>query len=146
MPFVKVWIHAVWTTKKRQKILEESVRQEIFKHIKQNALSKGILMDEVNGHAEHVHCMFRLKNDQTISKVMQLVKGEASFWTNKQKLIKKKLYWQEEYYAVSVSEAQIKVVRDYILNQESHHKKHTFLEEYDSFIQKYGFNVIDKSL
>ncbi len=56
-----------------------------------------------------------------------------------------KLQWQEEYFAVSVSESQVKTVRNYILNQEEHHKKNTFKEEYDEFIQKYRFQTFKDS-
>ena len=142
MPFVKIWIHAVWTTKNRIPFLNSEIRQEVFKHIHQYALEKGIYMDTVNGYSEHVHCLFRLKNDQTISKVLQLLKGEPSFWINQQKLTKTKFHWQDEYFAVSVSESQVEAVRKYISNQEEHHKKKSFKEEYDEFIQKYGFQVL----
>ncbi len=141
MPFVKIWIHAVWATKRREKLLNKEIRPAVFEHIHQNALKKEILMDCVNGHIEHVHCLFRLKNDQTISKVMQLIKGESSFWVNKQKLIKSNFEWQDEYFAVSVSESQVNTVRRYIQNQETHHGKKTFQQEYDAFIEKYGFQV-----
>jgi len=140
MPFVKIWIHAVWSCKRRQPLLKQSMREELFKHIHQNAVAKGILIDSVNGYVDHVHCMFRLKNDQTISKVMQLIKGESSFWANKHKMADQKLVWQEEYFAVSISESQVNTVRKYILNQETHHAKQTFSEEYDEFIQKFEFN------
>jgi len=141
MPFVKIWVHAVWTTNSRKKLLNKEIRPAIFKHIHQNALKKEILMDCVNGHIEHVHCLFRLKNDQTISNVMHLMKGESSFWVNKQKLIKYKFEWQDEYFAVSVSESQVSAVRSYIQNQETHHLKKTFQQEYDTFIEKYGFMI-----
>ena len=141
MPFVKIWIHAVWATKNRETMLEKSIRQSVFEHIHQNAFKKDILMDIVSGYSQHVHCLFRLKNDQTISKVMQLIKGESSFWINQQKLIKTKFQWQEEYFAVSVSESQVDALRKYIQTQEEHHKKKTYMQEYEEFIQKYGFQV-----
>ncbi len=122
-------------------MLNKTIRQTVFEHIHQNALKKDIFMDIVNGHSEHVHCLFRLKNDQTISKVMQLIKGEPSFWINRQKLIKSKFQWQDEYFAVSVSESQVNAVREYIRNQDEHHKKKTFVQEYKEFIIKYGFQV-----
>jgi putative transposase len=93
----------------------------------------------VNGHAEHCHCLVSLGVDQTISKVMQLIKGESAFWVNKQGLTNQKLEWQDEYFAVSVSESQIHAVRNYIKNQEEHHKHRTFQQEYDEFITKYAF-------
>ena len=70
---------------------------------------------------------------------MQLIKGESSFWINKNELTKNKFQWQDEYFAVSVSESIIDKVRDYIKNQETHHAKKTFEEEYDEFILKFGF-------
>ena len=142
MPFVKIWIHAVWTTKNRQPILEKKVRPQLFEHIHQNALKKEILMDCVNGYIEHVHCLFRLRNDQNISNVIQLIKGESSFWMNRQNLIADKLDWQDDYFAVSVSESQVETVRNYILNQEKHHSDKSFAQEYDEFMNKYGFKII----
>jgi REP element-mobilizing transposase RayT len=141
MPFVKVWIHAVWTTKNRMQLLSSNIRQQVFDHIHQNALKKEIYLDSVNGYAEHIHCLFRLRNDQTISKVMQLIKGESSFWINQHKFTDKKFQWQDEYYAVSVSESNVTAVRKYISNQEEHHRKKTFTEEYEKFIQEYAFQI-----
>jgi REP element-mobilizing transposase RayT len=141
MSYVKIWIHAVWTVKNRKPILTSEVRQTLFEHIHQNALSKEILMEIVGGHNNHVHCLFRLRNNQTIENVMQLIKGESSFWLNKSGLIQLKLNWQKEYFAVSVSESQVSKVKNYILTQEEHHKKKTWEDEYNEFIEKYGFVV-----
>lgn len=141
MSYVKIWIHAVWTVKNRQPILIENVRQDLFEHIHENAAGKEILMEIVGGHNNHVHCLFRLKNDQTIEKVMQLIKGESSFWFNKTNMNQNKLNWQKEYFAVSVSESQVDTVRNYISNQEEHHKKKTWDDEYNEFITKYGFKI-----
>ena len=70
---------------------------------------------------------------------MQLIKGESSFWINKQELTKQKFEWQDEYFAVSVSESILDKVSDYIKNQEEHHKNKAFQQEYDEFISKYNF-------
>ncbi len=141
MSFVKVWIHAVWTTKKRKPLLTQQNRQKIFLHIHENALRKGLFIDIVNGYSDHVHCLFRLKSDQTIMKCLQLLKGESSFWVNKNKILPHKLVWQKEYYAISVSESIVPRVRAYIARQEEHHKKVTWAEEFDEFSTKYGFQV-----
>jgi len=107
----------------------------------ENAFSKGILMEEVNGYSDHVHCLFRLRNDQTIGKVIQLIKGESAYWINKQQLTKTKVQWQKEYYAVSVNERGVDNVKRYIQNQEEHHRKQSYSKEYDDFISKYGFVI-----
>ena len=140
MPFLKVYIHFVWSTKNRVQTLNTpEIRQMVWQHIRENAIKKGLFIDFVNGHAEHCHCLISLGVDQTIAKLMQLIKGESAFWLNKQGLTKQKLEWQDEYFAVSVSQSQLDTVRNYIKNQEAHHKHKTFQQEYDEFIIKYGF-------
>lgn len=140
MAFVKIWLHVVWTTKLRAPLLRKEIRKEVFDHITENARIKNIYIDCINGHIDHVHCLISLKPDQTIAKVMQLIKGESAFWINRQKLIKEKFAWQDEYFALSVSESQLSKVRNYIRNQEAHHSKKSFTAEYNEFITKYGFD------
>ena len=146
MPFIKVYIHFVWSTKNRIPFLAtKEIRQTVWNHIKDNAKEKGIHIDFINGYSEHCHCLVSLGVDQTIQKVMQLIKGESSFWINNQKLILDKFEWQDEYFAVSVSESILERVRNYIKNQERHHSKQTFEEEYNEFITKYKFQkFVDK--
>jgi REP element-mobilizing transposase RayT len=140
MPFVSVNIHFVWSTKNRVFFLNtKAIRTALWQHIKENANSKGIFIDFVNGYQEHCHCLVSLGTEQTISKVMQLIKGEAAHWFNQQNFIPERLEWQDEYFAVSVSESMLNTVREYIKNQELHHSKKTFNQEYDEFIMKYGF-------
>ena len=137
MSFVKVWIHAVWRTKNSSKILTKDVRKVLFQHIKQNAREKGIFIDSLDGYTDHVHSLYNLNADMTIAKSLQLIKGEASFWANEHSIVKPKLVWADEYYAVSVSESIVPKVRKYIQNQEEHHKTMTFQEEYEEFIKKF---------
>ncbi len=140
MPYVKVWIHFVWSTKYRipfMKTLE--IRQTIFNHIRENAKEKGIYIEFINGYTDHVHCLISLGIDQSMSKIMQLIKGESSFWINKNGICEEKFEWQDEYFAVSVSESVVDRVREYIKRQEEHHQKKTFVQEYEEFIDKYGF-------
>ena len=142
MPYIKIWIHAVWATKSREPLLEKEIRQKVFQHIKENAKLKNIHIDNVNGFTDHVHCLISMNATQSIADIMNLIKGESSFWINKNKLTNNKFGWQDEYFAVSVSESHIKAVRGYIQKQEKHHTKKTFQHEYDEFIVKYGFEKI----
>jgi putative transposase len=140
MAFVRNWLHCVWGTKDRKPFMTGELKFEILNHIKTNAKTKGIYIDFINGHIEHIHCILSLNPDQCLSKVMQLIKGESSFWINKNAITKNKFEWADEYFGVSVSESQLSIVRDYIKNQEEHHKNKTWAEEYDEFMQQYGFN------
>ena len=133
-------IHLVWGTKDREPVLIGEKRKILFDHILANAKEKKIHIDTLGGYTDHVHCLLSLGGDQTISKVAQLIKGESSFWANQENLILPKLIWAEDYFAASVSESAVQKVRDYINNQEEHHKKITFAEEYEKFLKGYGFD------
>ena len=144
MPFVKVYIHFVWSTKNREPFLEtKEIRDKVWFHIKDNAQKKGIFIDFVNGYSQHCHCLVSLGIDQTIQKTIQMIKGESSFWINKEGLTKSKFEWQDEYYAISVSESMIEKVRNYIKNQELHHNTHSYVDEIDNLISKHGFHKFD---
>ncbi|MEZ5022532.1 MAG: IS200/IS605 family transposase [Chitinophagales bacterium] len=141
MPFIKVYIHFVWSTKNRLPYLKtKEIRQKLWEHIRDNAKQKGIFIDFINGYTDHCHCLVSLETfDQTIQKIMQLIKGESSYWMNKQGFIEEKFEWQDEYFAVSVSESVIDKVIYYIKNQELHHRNKSFQDEYEEILIKHGF-------
>ena len=97
-------------------------------------------VDFINGYLEHVHCLISMNSGQNIDKILMLLKGESSYWINKNKLTSSKFDWQDEYFAVSVSESAVSRVRAYIKNQEEHHRKRSFEEEYQEFMKKYRFD------
>ena len=143
MSWVRIWIHLVFTAYKRTPYLNSlDLRSQIFNHIYQNAKEKNIWIDAINGHKQHIHCLISLGKDQTISNLAQLIKGESSFWINQNKLVQGKFRWQDDYWAVSVSESHIDAVRKYIQDQEEHHRTLTFDEEVDEFMKKYGWSLI----
>lgn len=137
MSFVRIWIHLVFGTKNREQFLTKDIREKVIHHILENARTKNIFINRINGYTDHLHCLISLGLDQNISKVVNLIKGEASFWINKNNISKTKFEWADEYFAVSVSESQVDSVRQYINNQEEHHRKKSFSDEYDKFITKY---------
>ncbi len=145
MSYVKIWIHAVWGTKNRQPILSKAKRNELFIHIKENSKRKEIYIDSINGYLDHVHCLLSLNAEMSISKAIGLIKGESSFWANRQKLFTQKFEWADEYYAASVSESVVEKVRTYIDNQEKHHSKITFVDEYNNFLKQMGYEVMAKA-
>ena len=142
MSWVRIWVHMVFATKNRTPFLTQKIRKLVFQHIKQNAEEKGIWLDSVNGYTDHAHCLISLNKDQSISKVAQLIKGESSFWINQNNLTEGKFAWQDDYWAVGVSESHVKLIRAYIFKQEEHHRKATFNEEVDEFMTKYGWQYI----
>ena len=142
MSFVKIWVHLVFATKNRQPLLPKEIRSDVHNHIIENCKEKEIFLQAINGYTEHIHCLISLGKDQTIAKVAQLIKGESSFWINKTNLTREKFIWQDDYFAVSVSESKVKTIINYIKNQEAHHSKKSFNEEVDEFMEKYGWEII----
>jgi REP element-mobilizing transposase RayT len=146
MSWIRIWVHLVFSTKNREPYFHSAeLRKQILNHIKQNAEMKDIWLDMINGSTEHIHCLISLGREQSISKVAQLIKGESSNWINKNNLTKSKFIWQDDYWAVSVSESHLLSVRDYIKNQDEHHKKVTFNDEIEKFMKKYGWKIINDS-
>lgn len=142
MSFVKIWVHLVFATKNREPLLSKELRQILISHIIENCKEKDIYLQAINGYTEHLHCLISLGKDQNISKIIQLIKGESSFWINQNHLTVGKFMWQDDYFAVSVSESQVDAVINYIKNQETHHSKKSFNDEVNEFIDKYGWELI----
>ncbi|MBM2846618.1 MAG: hypothetical protein HW407_1930 [Bacteroidetes bacterium] len=140
MSYVRVWIHAVWGTKNREPLLTGEIRPSVIRHIRENARQKEIYIDRLNGFTDHLHCLFGLNADRSIAKALQLIKGESAYWINKESITRARFEWANEYYAVSVSESALDDVRAYIDNQEEHHRKRTYAEEVDEFMQKFSFS------
>jgi putative transposase len=139
MAYVKNWLHCVWGTKNRLPFLKGQVKMELIDHIRTNASEKGIHIDFINGHHEHLHCLIRLSPDQALSKVIQLIKGESSYWINKTGRTNLKFEWAVEYFAASLGEKDLPGVRSYIKNQDEHHRIKSWDDEYNEFLSQYGF-------
>lgn len=119
MSFVKLYIHAVWTTKHRYPVLDEKGRTTLAKHILYNARRWDIQILNINGTSDHFHALIRMRADISVAQVIQSIKGEASWWANKMQLFERELWWAKGYYARSVDESNIGVVQEYIINQGS---------------------------
>ncbi len=141
MPYTKVMLHLIWSTKNRHPLISKELKPVLLKHIKENSIAKGIHIDCLNCMDDHIHLLVSLGTEQTISKIVMLLKGESSFWVNQQKPIRDKFEWQDDYIALSVSESAIPKVREYIANQEVHHLKKTFGQEYEGFLKAHGFST-----
>lgn len=139
MSWTRIWVHMVFSTKEREPFLSpKETRDLIINHIKYNAKEKEIWLEEINGYLDHLHCLIFLGRDQSISKIAQLIKGESSNWINKNQVTKNKFTWQDDYWAVSVSESHLANVKKYICEQEEHHNLKKFTEEVDYLIKKNG--------
>lgn len=141
MPYINLWTHLIWATKNRQPLVTAELKPKLYNHIRENATGNNIHLDFLNGVEDHVHALVSLNSSQTIAFVLQTLKGESSHWINKEKLTKVPFGWQDDYMALSVSESHMDRVRNYIKNQEEHHRTMTFTEEYQRFLEHHKFEA-----
>jgi len=134
----KLWIHGVFGTKDRLPLLKDNFRGKTIKHIQSNLLELGCKVRAVNGTKDHLHILFLMAPDKSISQIMKNIKGASSHWINQNDFLHVKFSWQVGYGAFSVSESDVKKVEQYIVKQEDHHRVMTFAEEYQRFIQLHG--------
>ncbi len=99
---------------------------------------KGIYMKINYFNADHTHALIDLPTNLTVEQVIQLFKGSSSHWINQNHLVRGRFAWGRGYGAFSVSHSDATKVANYIANQEDHHRKKSFAEEYEIFVQRYG--------
>jgi len=95
-------------------------------------------MMAINNMPDHLHLFFGLHPTESISSIMEAVKGDSSKWINEQAFLHNRFQWQEGYGALSHSRSQIDGVVKYVLQQQEHHRKITFLEEYRKMLVQAG--------
>ncbi len=129
MSYIRIWVHCVWTTKNRVPYLSEKINNEVRQHILTNARLKGLFIDSLNGDERHLHALISLGGSQNISDVMRRIKGESSYWINKNKLTRLRFEWQDDFWSISLGENGIDNLRKYIQGQKEHHEKISLEEE-----------------
>ncbi|MGF7215699.1 REP element-mobilizing transposase RayT [Spirosoma lacussanchae] len=144
MSYVRIWVHAVWSTKNREPFFQTpTLRQIVFSHIRDHAHEHNIYIDFINGYTDHVHVLISLRSTQSIAEVVHILKGESSRWLKEKRYVPAYFAWQTEYFAVSVCESTLNKTRDYIRNQEAHHEGRSYTEEYDGLLRQWGFTADD---
>jgi putative transposase len=142
MSFVRIWVHIVFATKNREPFLTREIRYQVKKQIIQDSKDHNIYLQSINGYRDHLHCLVSLGRDQTISYVVQQIKGRSSNWLNEKLFKNNEFLWQDDYFAISVSESQVQQVISYIKNQERHHATKSFDDEVKELNQKFGIKAI----
>ena len=144
--FFQIYIQVVFAVKGRQNLIGNNWETELHKYIAGIIKGKNQKPIIVNGMPDHIHAFIGLRPAMSISDLVRDIKNNSSNFINDHKFVKGKFSWQEGYGAFSYSHSQIGTVYDYILNQERHHKKKTFKEEYLEFLKKFEVEYDEKYL
>jgi REP element-mobilizing transposase RayT len=135
--YTQIHIQLIFAVKYRLAMIDNSWEDELYKYI------SGIIQQQkhkliiINGVPNHIHILIGYRPHQSLSDLLQDIKGGSSKWINEKKLTRKKFEWQEGYGAFSYSHSHLPRVINYIKNQEQHHKKIMFIDEYRSFLKSY---------
>jgi len=144
--FSQIYIQVVFAVKGRENLIADKWKADLYKYISgiiKNKEQKPII---INGMPDHIHAFIGLRPAMAIADIVRDIKNNSSNYINDHKFVKGKFGWQEGYGAFSYSHSQIDNVYNYILNQEKHHKKTTFREEYTELLQKFQIAYNDKYL
>ena len=144
--YSKIYIQTVFCVKYRNAVIATSWRSELVKAISHLINETGCKTLIVNGVEDHIHCFFILKPSLSISDLMQSVKAKSSKWINEKGLTPERFEWQRGFGAFSYSKSQTDRVYHYIENQEQHHKKENFKEEYIKLLEVFEVDCDDRYL
>lgn len=135
--YTQIHIQAVFAVKYRVGLIQSHWRDELYRYITGIIQNHNHKLIAINGMPDHVHVLFGMRPTQSLSELMQDVKGGSSKWINEKGFVKGRFEWQEGYGAFSYSKSQLMDVVAYIQNQEVHHQQKSFMEEYRDFLQKF---------
>ena len=141
--YSRCWLHLIWETLRREPMLDKRAAAKASTNLTEYARAKGVYMKINFFNADHTHALIDLPTNVTIEQIVQLLKGSSSHWINEQKMLRGRFAWGRGYGAFSVSQSDVERVAKYIAGQEEHHRKKTFAEEYERFVQRYGLEWRD---
>ncbi|MCX6233605.1 MAG: IS200/IS605 family transposase [Bacteroidetes bacterium] len=136
--YTSCYIHCVFTPQGRKPILTYDIRESTFHYIGGIANNYSMRLLAAGGLSDHVHLLISLSPEVSISKALQIIKSNSSRWIRQNYPSMKNFRWQEGFGAFSVGVSQIDRTRKYLKNQETHHRRRNFKEEYLAFLVKHG--------
>ena len=144
--YTQIYIHIVFAVQGRQNIIPKEHKEEMHKYMTGIIQNKGQKLIAINSMPDHVHSFIGMKPTIALSDLVRDVKNNSSNFINDKKWIRGKFNWQKGFGAFSYAHSQIDTVAKYILNQEKHHEKKTFKEEYLEMLKNFNVEYDEKYL
>ncbi|MEP5340842.1 MAG: IS200/IS605 family transposase [Algibacter sp.] len=144
--YSQIYIHVVFAVKRRRNSISKKWKVELYKYITGIVTNKDQKLMVINGMPDHIHILLGIKPNCNLSDLVRDIKANSSKWINEKQFVNGKFEWQTGFGAFSVSQSQIKTVATYIENQEIHHAKKSFKDEYIDFLKAYSINYKDDYL
>lgn len=144
--FSQIYLQIVFSVKGRQNLIDKNWRDELHKYICGIVKEKDQKVYAIGGMADHIHILISLKPNITVSDLVRDIKANSSKWINEKGFVIGKFQWQEGFGAFSYAQSQLDAVINYVNNQERHHQKRTFKDEYIELLQKFNIEFDEKYL
>ncbi len=144
--YTQIYIQIVFSVKGRQNLIQNNWKDELHKYICGIINAKEQKAYAIGGVSDHIHILISMKPDISISDLVRDIKANSSKWINENDFITGKFQWQQGFGAFSYSKSQLDNVIKYINNQEKHHQKQTFKDEYFELLQKFDIEFNEKYL
>ncbi len=144
--YTQLYIQIVFVVKGRQNLISKNNRDELQRYITGIVQNRGHKLLSIFCMPDHTHVLLGLKPNQSISDLARNIKAASSGFINEKKWVFGKFYWQEGYGAFSYSKDRVKYVAMYIQNQEEHHRKKSFKEEYLEFLKEFEIEYDERYL
>ena len=144
--FTSSLYHCVWSTKGRRSVLTPEIQARLWPYLGGIARTNKMPALAIGGVADHVHILLSLPTTLTISKAIQLLKGNSSKWLHEEFEELRLFNWQEGYGAFTIGMSGVGETKNYIATQAEHHRKKTFQDEFRSFLEKHGLPYDDATL
>ncbi len=135
--YTQVHLHLIFAVQFRRALIHYSWKERLYQYITQIIQRHKHKVMVINGMPDHLHIVIGMRPQQSLSDLMQVIKSGSSGWVNEQNLTPVKFNWQAGYGAFSCSKSQLPMLINYVKNQEIHHRKKTFMEEYEGFLQAF---------
>ena len=142
--FTQLYVHLIFAVKGRENIISSKFKDELYKYICGIVNVNHQKVYSINAMPDHVHILLSTKPNCLLSDLMRDIKASSSKWINDNKFVIGKFQWQEGFGAFSVSQSQVDKVIAYINNQEKHHQKLSFKEEYTGLLKSYKIEFDEK--
>lgn len=144
--FTQIYIHIVFSVKGRENLIHANWKDELHKYICGIVNGQQQKVYAIGGMPDHIHLLLSIKPDISVSELVRDIKSNSSKWINEKKLVLGKFQWQAGFGAFSYGQSQLDVVISYINNQEQHHRKKSFKEEYIEMLTKFKIDYNEKYL
>lgn len=144
--YTQLYVQLIFAAKFRESFLKKNYREELWQYISGIVTNKEHKSIIVNGMHDHAHIFLGLNPKMAISDLVRDIKRSSSVFINEKRWIAGKFQWQDGYGAFSYSRSQLEIVYNYIKNQETHHKKKTFREEYINLLKKHNVDFDERYL